>query len=244
MSTIVTGGHAVAGASIGILMLQSQFPRIPGDGGNAATWPFPVLFKVVDRATPERVVNRNADGLIDAFVDAGRELVRAGATGLTTSCGFMILHQQTLASRCEVPVATSSLLQVPMIRATLPPGKRIGIITVSSDALTHAHLEAAGIDSDTPVEGTESGTELSRVLLGNALQLNLELAREDVLAAAIRLQDRTPDLGAVVLECTNMPPYAAALSRHLKLPVYDFYSLVSWFHAGLQPRTFAIPDPC
>ena len=113
MTSMQQGGNSVYGASIGILMLETRFPRIPGDVGNAATWPFPVLYRVVRGASPDRVVRRGADGLLDAFVEAGQELVRVGADGLTTSCGFLALHQADLARACGVPVATSSLMQVP-----------------------------------------------------------------------------------------------------------------------------------
>ena len=236
--TVVQGGKTIAGASVGILVLQSQFPRIPGDGGNASTWPFPMLYKMVDGATPDRVVRRNAEGLIEAFVAGARELVAAGADGVTTNCGFLVLHQKTLAAACGVPVAASSLLQVGWVQMLLPPGQRVGIVTVSRDALTPDHLAMAGAAPDTPVAGTDGGREFTRVLLGDELALDVELAREDVLDAARRLVAAHPDIGAIVLECTNMPPYASYLAAELRLPVYDFYSFVTWFHAGLRPRPF------
>ncbi|MBT6274452.1 MAG: aspartate/glutamate racemase family protein, partial [Chromatiales bacterium] len=152
---IVSGGKTVAGASLGMLVLQSNFPRISGDGANAQTWPFPVLYKVVGGATPARVVLQNAEGLVDAFAGAANELVAAGADGITTSCGFLILHQQTLASACQVPVATSSLMQVSAVQALLPPGRRVGVVTISRQALTPQHLANAGAPLDTPIEGTE-----------------------------------------------------------------------------------------
>jgi hypothetical protein len=104
-SRIATGGKAIYGAAVGILMLEARFPRIPGDAGNATTWPFPVLYKVVRGASPDRVVHKRAQGLLDAFVAAGRELVEDGADGLVTNCGFLSLFQDQLAAACLVPVA-------------------------------------------------------------------------------------------------------------------------------------------
>src|SRR5580698_9695945 len=72
---IATGGKSIYGAPLGILMLEARFPRIPGDMGNAQTWPFPVLYKIVRGATPERVVTQQAKGLLNAFLDAASELV-------------------------------------------------------------------------------------------------------------------------------------------------------------------------
>jgi Asp/Glu/hydantoin racemase len=235
---VAYGGKMIYGAKLGILMLEARFPRIPGDMGNAETWPFPVLYKVVKGASPERVVMKQASGLRDAFLAAARELVDLGADGVTTNCGFLSLFQADIASHVGVPVATSSLMQAPMIERLLPLGRRVGILTVSAGALTREHLLAAGVASDTPVAGTEDGRELTRVILGNEARLDVATAERDVLEAGEALIARHPDVGAMLLECTNMAPYARALSEHLRLPVYDIVSFIAWFHAGLKPRDF------
>src|ERR1700760_4351887 len=135
MQIIARGSKALYGAPLGILMLEARFPRIPGDMGNATTWPFPVLYRVVKGATPERVVLQGAAGLLPDFLDAAAELVGFGAEAITTNCGFLSLFQQELAAHVQVPVATSSLMQVPWVQATLPAGKRVGVITVSASSL-------------------------------------------------------------------------------------------------------------
>jgi len=237
---IARGGKAVYGAPLGILMLDARFPRIAGDMGNATTWPFPVLYRVVRGASPERVVLQGARGLLPEFVVAARELVDLGAEAITTNCGFLSLFQRELAGAVGVPVATSALMQVPWVQATLPPGKRVGVITVSAATLTPAHLEAAGVPLDTPVAGTEGGREFFRVLiLAHKQDMDIALACRDIVDAGKSLVTRHPEVGAIVLECTNMPPYAAALQAELGLPVYDIYSMISWFHTGLRPRAFA-----
>ena len=236
---IACGGKAIYGAPLGILMLEAKFPRIPGDMGNATTWPFPVLYRVVKGASPERVVLQGAAGLLPDVIEAAKELVRWGAEAITTNCGFLALFQNELATAAGVPVATSSLMQVPWVQATLPPGKRVGIVTVSGSTLSPAHLEAAGVPLDTPVSGTENGREFFRVLIkAEKRDMDVELAEQDVIEAGKELVARHPDVGAIVLECTNMPPYAAALREAVGLPVYDIYSMITWFHAGLRPRIF------
>ena len=240
MSTIAKGGKALYGAPLGILMLEAGFPRIPGDMGNATTWPFPVLYKIVTGANPESVVLKGAAGLLPNFIEAAQELVRHGAEAITTNCGFLSLFQEELSQQVKVPVATSSLLQVPWVQATLPPGKRVGVITVSANSLTSRHLQAAGVALDTPVVGTEQGREFYRTLiLGEQQDMDVALAEEDILAAGRTLVAGHPEVGAIVLECTNMPPYAASLRETLGLPVYDIYSMITWFHAGLRPRRFS-----
>jgi Asp/Glu/hydantoin racemase len=238
---VASSGKAIYGAPLGILMLEAKFPRIPGDMGNATTWPFPVLYRVVRGATPERVVLNGAAGLLESFLDAAVELVALGAEAITTNCGFLSLFQRELAAHVRVPVATSALMQVPWVQAMLPPGQRVGVITVAARSLTARHLEAAGVPPDTPIAGTEEGREFFRVLiLGESQDMDVDLAEADILDAGRRLMARHPDIGAIVLECTNMPPYAAALRRTLGVPVFDIYSLVTWLHAGLRPRRFEI----
>jgi Asp/Glu/hydantoin racemase len=240
MTTIATGGRSIYGAPLGILMLEARFPRIPGDMGNALTWPFPVLYRVVRGATPERVVLRGAEGLLPDFLAAAADLVDLGCEAITTNCGFLSVFQRELAAHVRVPVATSSLIQVPWVQATLPPGKRVGVITVSAGSLTPRHLEAAGVPLDTPVAGTETGQEFFRVLVkAEKNDMDVALAARDILEAGRGLVDRHKDIGAIVLECTNMPPYAHALREAIGLPVFDIYSLITWFHAGLRPRDFA-----
>ncbi|MBR0653857.1 aspartate/glutamate racemase family protein [Plastoroseomonas arctica] len=238
--TIARGGKSLYGAPLGILMLEARFPRIPGDMGNATTWDFPVLYRVVRGASPARVVLDGAKGLLDAFIEAGRDLVDLGAEAITTNCGFLAIYQRELAAALDVPVATSSLMQVPWVQATLPPGKRVGVLTVSGGSLTPAHMDGAGIPRDTPFIGTEHGREFFRVLIqADAMDMDVAAAERDILDAGRALVARHPDIGAIVLECTNMPPYAAALRDALGLPVFDIYSMINWFQLGLRPRSFA-----
>ena len=238
---IAEGGKAVYGANIGILMLEARFPRIPGDMGNALSWPFPVHFRVVRGASPDRVVRRRADGLLDAFIAAGRELVADGADGITTNCGFLSLFQAELSAALAVPVATSSLMQAPLIQATLPPAKRVGILTISAETMTAEHLAKAGVPEGTPVMGTEGGTEFTRVILGDEMRLDVEAARRDMIEAARAFAAAHPDLGAILLECTNMVPYAADVRAATGLPVHSIHNFICWFQSSLAPPRF--PNP-
>ncbi len=237
----VYGSKTVYGASVGILMLEARFPRIPGDMGNGLTWPFPVHYKTVKNASPDQVVRKGADGLLDAFIEAGLELVDRGADGITTNCGFLALMQDELQEALKVPVATSSLMQVPMVQAMLPKNKRVGILTISESTLTEKHLDAANVPSDTPIQGTDAGQEFTRAILNNEGALDVDLARQDNIEFALKLAQDNPDVGAIVLECTNMVPYAADIRAATGLPVYSIYSFVSWFQSGLQPRSFDQP---
>lgn len=217
-------------------MLETRFPRIRGDLGNARTWPFPVLYRVVAGASPERVVRRRADGLLDDFIAAGRQLLADGADGITTNCGFLSLFQHKLADALQAPVATSSLLQAPLVDKLLQPGRRCGILTISASDLARDHLEKAGCRADTPVEGMPDDGEFSQAILNDRLELDTSIARQENVEAARKLANNHSDLGAIVLECTNMAPYAADIRAAVGVPVFSMYSFIAWFQQGLMPE--------
>jgi len=217
---------------LGILMLETRFPRPVGDIGNPATWPFPVRYAVVPGARVGRIVAERPDpALLEPFLEAAEELLAAGVRAITTSCGFLVGFQEILANRLPVPVLTSSLVQLPWLLPMLG-GRRVGVITIDATRLGVAHLRAAGAPADTAVVGLEGG-ELHRVIMNDLPALDGDVVRAELLAAGERLRARAPDLGAVVLECTNLPPYADALRQHLGLPVYDMVTAVNWLRAGL-----------
>jgi hypothetical protein len=235
---IISNSHASNAPAdvprLGILMLDTRFPRIAGDLGNPETFPFPVLIARIAGATPERVVDRKAEGLLEPFVQGGAALIRAGAAGIATTCGFLSVFQGPLAERLGVPVATSSLLMIPLVERLLPAGRRAGVITFSKSLLTTEHLLAAGAAADTPVEGVPPDGTLATVIRRGEQTLDARLVEAEVVDAGKRLAAARPDLGAVVVECTNMPPYTTALRAALRLPVYDGYDFFCWFFAGLR----------
>jgi hypothetical protein len=235
------GGKTIYGARVGIVILDTRVPRIPGDIGNANTWNFPVLYRRAEGATVQRVVQEKGAGLSKPLLDAAMDLVKMGADGIATTGGYLSLFQKAVAAQVGVPVATSSLMQVPWVQALLPPGKRVGVLTLHGSYLTPEHLVAAGAAPDTPVVGTENGKELTRVLIGDERELDVEKAEGDMLAAAEEMVTRYPKVGAFVLECHNMAPYARLVSTTFNKPVFDVYTFVSWFHSGLAPRDFGCP---
>lgn len=241
--TILAAMSESEGASIGILMLDTRFPRIYGDLGNSATWPFDVHFEVVRGATAGDVVSSNGLPALQPFITAAKTLECRGVAGITTSCGFLSLAQKTIATAVNIPFVASSLMQIPLLDAMLAPGKRAGILTIDSRALTSNHLYAAGASIDTPIVGTENGSEFTQAILSDAETMDIEKCRIDNMQAALMLIEKHPAVGAIVLECTNMVPYALDIREVTGLPVFSIYSFVSWFHSGLAPRGFTkVPD--
>ncbi|MGE0154250.1 MAG: aspartate/glutamate racemase family protein [Reyranellaceae bacterium] len=225
-------------ATLGILILDTRFPRLAGDIGNPDSFEFPVLYERLSGIGPQQAV-REAAGradLIDLLAAAAERLVQRGAAGISTSCGFLALLQGELAARCSVPVATSSLLQVPVVQRLLPAGKRVGIVTAEAASLTRAHLEAVGVDPATPVAGMPPGGAFAHTFLDNSPDLDHGAVRAELVESGRKLLAEHADIGAIVLECTNLPPYARALHEAVKLPVYDVRGFLHWFQAGLRPQ--------
>ena len=213
-------------ATLGVVMLETRFPRPRGDIGNAQTFAFPVRYRTVRGASPRRVVIERDPTLLAPFIDAARALEREGVAALTTSCGFLALFQREMAAAVAVPMWTSSLLLVAEIEAGLAEGRRVGIVTADAGSLTPDHLRAVGAQPDTPREGLAVDSRFRASVLEDRAELDVEEAAKATVAAAQRLVARHPEVAAIVLECTNMPPYADAVRVATRLPVHDITTLV------------------
>jgi hypothetical protein len=181
-------------------------------------------------------VHRRDDALLPAFIAAGRTLAESGCIGIATTCGFLARWQGALAAALPVPVLSSALLQVPMLQRLLPAGRRAGIVTYSAGDLTSETLVAAGVDPATPVEGIDPEGYFATTIRDGREELNFARMERDVVGAAKRLVAKHPGIGALVLECANMPPYRAAVAAAVARPVFDAAGLVAWFYAGLSHR--------
>jgi hypothetical protein len=239
------GGSTLYGHTIGIIVLDTRFPRLPGDIGNAQTWPFPVRYRIVPQATPDRVVRQKATGLLEPFIAAAHDLVRDGVRAITTSCGFLSLYQREIAAAVPVPVFTSSLMQIPLIVRLLRPAQTVGVMTIDSRHLTDAHLQAVGAEGlPLVIVGLETEKELTRVLIDNELELDPQAAEAEMVRVAMHLIADYPETGAIVLECTNMPPYAWAVQQATGLPVFDIVTLTHWvYQAFVRPAYLPAAGP-
>lgn len=213
-------------------MLDTQFPRYLGDVGCPLGWPVELMYQKVAGMFPKEIV-RSAESLkrhqvLPAFVKAGLQLVDQGAKGLTTSCGFLVLLQRELQQALPVPVRTSSLLLIPNL---LTKHQAVGVLTMDKSALGNAHFLAAGVmPQDIPrliVQGVDRKGEFATAIMGNRPQMNFEAAQKNVVSAALRLKQKAPDLKHVVLECTNMPPYAGAIEEATGWQLHSLHQLLT-----------------
>lgn len=227
------GGRTHYGQALGILTLDTKFPRIPGDVGNASTYDFPVRLMKVQGALMSRVISSakgTDEALLKPFIDAARMLENEGVKAITTTCGFLAVFQEEISNAVNVPVFTSALLQVPMVSSMLGQKRRVGIITADSHALTDRHLKGVGIDQskiNVAIAGMQDTEEFARAILKDATDLDVEQASRDTVGVCKRLLNRHSDIGAFVFEDANLPPYARAVQDETGLPVFDIVSLAN-----------------
>ena len=234
MSNIVYGGQCIYGYDIGVLMLDSRFPRIVGDVGNAKTWNFPVLFKKVENATPTKVVLNLKKEDIQPFIDAAKELEKCGVKAITTSCGFLALFQKELSEEVSIPVFTSALIMLPMISRMIG-NRKVLVLTANSDTLTKKHIESVcgSIDNiNMDVVGTQPKPTFTHFTVQNWESVDLEKCEQDIMETIDAAMEKEK-YGAILLECTNMPPYSDKIRQRYGLPVFDFISLMNFAHSAV-----------
>ena len=225
------------GQAIGILMMDTVLQRVPGDIGNALTFPFPVAYKVV-KAKSE--APRDADAhRVEAFVKAGLELEQeCGVRAITTSCGFCAAFQKEVAARLHVPFFSSSLLQVRLVHSFLRPGQSVGILTYQADRLGESHFRGADMEDVPRVIFGMDDTYLGQVFDGRQEIIDAARIRIDMVRRAKEMVRLHPEVGIIVLECTNMPPYAKAVQEAVGLPVFDITNLVKYVHDAVTAERY------
>lgn len=225
-------GQAWYGESIGILILDASYPCVPGNVGNASTFSFPVRYEKVQGASIDRLLNKQDPELATPFIQAARNLRDHGVKAITGACGFMAFFQQEVAAGIDIPVFLSSLLQIPFIHQIT--GKKVGIITANASCLTPKHFQATGIPQSLPmiIAGMENQTEFREAVLEEKGSLDSSKIEQEVVQVAKKLVASNPDVGAILLECSDLPPYAKAIQQAVDLPVFDFFTMINYVHTA------------
>jgi hypothetical protein len=237
----LVGGRTVYGLALGVLTLDTRFPRAPGDVGNAATWPFPVSYRTVRGAIPERLARPDPDPrLLGPIIDVVRELEGDGVRAIITTCGFLAAYQRELAGSVSVPVFASPLLQVPMAARCIRPDQRVGILTARA-VLTERHYQGAGwrsTDISTVQFAPPESSEFVKTFVGNRPQVDTDVLDREVHALADRLMTEHSDVGAIVLECANFSPFSQTVRRAAGVPVFDLYTLGMYAYLASTGTSF------
>jgi len=232
-------GQATAGNAIGILVLDLWYPYLPGNVANASTYSFPVQYKILRGTTIPQIL-RADPALLDLIVEGGRELEKQGVRAIVGSCGYFGNYQKEAAAILNVPVFLSSVLQIPIIKRALKPNQKIGVICAAAESLTPKLLSQCGVDdiSDIIIAGAQDLPEFQRLLQCRG-SFNSHEIEQQLVELVRQLVNNNTDIGAILLECSDIPPYAWAIQNAVGLPVFDFTTLINWVYNAVVRRPFA-----
>ena len=232
----VTGAY-VGGHAIGIIAVDLVYPKLPGNVVNATTYNFPVLYKKVSFEI-EQLFNGDP-ALEKMIVDSAKELVADGARAIIGACGYFAHFQKQVAAAVDVPVFMSSLCQLPIIKIGLKPEQKILVMCASADSVNQEFFSKVGANlDDCVIQDVGSMESFAPIRWGKTVLDNKRLT-EDLAALAHKVVSEHPEIGAILLECSDLPPYACEIQRATGLPVFDFISLINWVeHAVVQKRYY------
>jgi Asp/Glu/hydantoin racemase len=230
----------LSGYSVGIIYIEDVwYPMLPGNAVNAYTYDFPVRMKAVPNLDIDRLF-RADPAIADEIIAIGRHMIeKEGVRALCSACGFFGHFHRQVAEALDVPVALSSLVQVPWIRSIIKPSQKIGVLTADASSLSRKLLRNCFIDDPEilVIKDLRHGPAFSAILEYRG-QFDNGKVQAEVVSAALELLDEDCDIGAILLECSDMPPYAAAVQAATQLPVFDFITLIRWLHHGTTQKPY------
>ncbi|MDO4552438.1 MAG: aspartate/glutamate racemase family protein [Bacillota bacterium] len=231
----------MAGYAIGIVYIEHvNYPLLPGNVVNACTYDYPVRLRAVPNLTNQRLFNADPSIARDIIETAKHMVEKEGVRAVCSACGFFGNYHKQVAAALDVPVAMSSLVQLPWIRTLLRPGKKVAILTANGAAITPALFDSCGISdyNDVIIKDMLHSEEFAAVVDMRG-HFDNEKARNEVVNAAVEAVAEGDGVGAILLECSDMPPYSAAIQEATGLPVFDFITLIDWMHKAVRQRHYS-----
>jgi len=243
----VTGykGRYIYGPTVGILQLPANIPMLPGDMGNPTTFNFPVLYELIEEIDPFWVLAAEPHPIVmKKVIAACKRLTMQGVNTIIGNCGFFANYQPEVSKSLDpgVQFFNGSLMQVPMLLTSVGENKKVGILTASKELLEPSPaLKYSGVsDQDMNrivIYGNEDGEQM-KLITGETGQFSPKKLEKELVDLATKMVKEHPDVGAVVLECTEFPPYAYAIQDAIRLNVWDFVTMTNFMHAGAMRTPF------
>lgn len=226
-----TSGHV-----LGIIVVKLDYPKLPGNVANACTFDFPVLYREVNFEIEQLFAGDPS--IKQMVINAARELEKEGVRAIMGACGYFAHFQQDVAAAVDVPVFLSSLCQLPMIKAGLRTEGKIAVFAADGSSLNDELLAQVGSDTSRLVIQNVGDLPSFEPIRWGHLELDNGRLIDDLCQLAIDLCQREPEIDAILLECSDLPPYAAAIQKATGLPVFDFITLANWAASAVVQRTY------
>lgn len=228
-------GQNISGYPIGIIYIDDvYYPMLPGNIVNGYTFSFPVRLKAVEGLDCENLFN-TAQDVGEKVLLACQKLEQEGVRAISAACGFFGNYQAEMAEKLSIPVALSSLVQLPWISTLLKKDQTIGVLTASKDSFTDKLLDSCGVSDEIKkrlvVKDLGHEKEFSCIIEGRG-EFHNGIVRQEVVGKVLEIITEYPQTGAILLECSDMPPYAYAVQAATGLPVFDFTTLIRWLHSA------------
>jgi hypothetical protein len=233
-------GQTNDGIAIGILVLESNIPCIPGDVDNATTFVFPIRYEKIRGISMRDLLAHRTPEMLESIMRACNSLLSEGVKAITGDCGYLAYFQREVAKLMPVPVSLSSLMQVPFILNMMPTRALLGIIVADSRLIDEELLLNTGIQQRERlvIYGMENQPEFSQAMLGECGRLNPGKVQRELIHIGRRILDEHPSVGAVLIECSNLPPYSAALQEVLGIPVFDYVTMINYLYSAVVHTSF------
>ena len=231
-------GQTVAGQAVGILVIDAWYPMLPGNVANASTYDFPVVYKVLKGASIEQILSGD-QALLDLIIDGGRELIEQGARAIVGACGSFANYQRQVAKALNVPTFLSVMLQAPLILQGLRDDQRLGVIVASMAAMTEKVFDQCDITNPSRLILSEAITlpEFQRMVECKG-RFNSHKLKEELVSHVTKFVTEHRDIGAILLQCSDLPPYAWVIQSSVGLPVFDMNSLIEWVYHGMVRQPY------
>lgn len=226
----------VAGFSIGIITIDFNYVKLPGNVANATTFTFPVVYE--DIIIEIEDLFHGKEKILDQVIDAAKKLERKGVRAIFGACGYFNHFQEQVRDAVSVPVYLSSVLQIPIIKMGLKPDQKIAVLVADGEGANADFFAKANADIADCIVAEIGSLDSFAPIRYNKPYLDNEQLKNDLLAVVRQLREEHDNIGAILLECSDLPPYAAAIHRDTGLPVFDFTTLINWVHSAVVRREF------
>lgn len=240
--------HRCYGMGLGIIILDDVYPGFPGDVRNASAYPFPIQYEIAAGVDIAALVNEeDKSPCLEPIRRAAIGLETMGCRAIAAECGYFAYFQKEIAGLVDVPVFMSSLLQVPWAQQLIGPRRVVGLLASLRSAMTPAHLDAVGIQPGSNyimagIEDYGGCPEFENLWTASVRpdppRANYDNAEAEFLAVAINFYRDHPNMGAMVLECTGMQPFARALQREIDIPIFSWGTLLDYAYSVAVHRDY------
>lgn len=213
----------------------AQLEELPGNCTNPKTFEFPLNYSRIKGANIHTILENPCQKVLHSMIREACKMEEQGIKAITTSCGFNAIFQRKIADCVGIPVFTSSLMQIPLVHNMIGRQQTIGVITAKRSALSKQHLKNAGINNQMRIliQGLEACTEWNKIFSSPDEPIDISTVAHDVVKSACSMMKRS-DIGAFVLECTDLPPFSNAIQKATQRPVFDFVTLTNWVYQGVN----------